>query len=130
MNRPIDLYNPLESFKGLWLVGARETMPPGSLRRAKGIHHLRTTSLRSREGSTLLYTVAENAYSLYRFNDVRFYASDTILYRDGVSVLTGLDGNRLAFVRMPPTLETDISLVPLADYLFVTGGGLVRKIDT
>lgn len=124
----VTLYGPDALFAGLWLTGAKEALPRGYLRRAKGVHHLRTTSLRSRWGSTKLFDLT--AHSLYRFNDVRFQGVGTVLHRDGSSILTGLDGNRLAFVAMPPTTETEVDETALADSLFVAGGGLMRKVDT
>jgi len=123
----VKLYDSEQLFSGLWLAGSPESMPKGALRRAKGLHRLRTTTLRSRWGSTLLHSL--NAHSLSRFNDVRFQGASTSLYRAGSSILSGLDGTRLSFVKMPPTVDVDLTVTPIADYLFVTGGGLVRKVD-
>lgn len=124
----IKLYDSSQLFSGLWITGSPEFMPKGKLRRAKGLHRLRTSTLRSRWGSTLLYSL--DAHSLFRFNDVRFQGAGTVLYRAGTSVLTGLDGTRLSFVKMPPTVDTDLSAIAIADHLFVTGGGLLRKVDS
>ena len=124
----VKLYDSEQLFSGLWLTGSPESMPKGGLRRTKGLHRLRTTTLRSRWGSTLIHSL--NAHSLFRFNDVRFQGVGTILYRAGVSILTGLNGTRLSFVKMPPTVDVDLTVTPIADYLFVTGGGLARKVDS
>lgn len=123
----VKLYDSSQLFSGLWVTGSPEFMPKGKLRRAKGLHRLRATTLRSRWGSTLLHSL--DAHSLFRFNDVRFQGAGAILYRAGASILTGLDGTRLSFVKMPPTVDTDLSAVAIADHLFVTGGGLLRKVN-
>ena len=86
--------------KGLWTVGGKEHTIPGFIRRARGMNAIRTPSLRSRYGSTSLYTLT--AIALTRFNTVRFQATAGNLYRDGVSILAGLNGNRPAFVPFPP----------------------------
>src|SRR3990167_1473295 len=124
----VKLYDSEQLFSGLWLAGSPESMPKGGLRRAKGLHRLRTTTLRSRWGSTLIHSL--NAHSLFRFDDVRFQGVSTELYRAGVSILSGLDGTRLSFVKMPPTVDVDLTVTPIADYLFVTGGGLARKVGS
>ncbi len=124
----VKLFDPAAPFAGLWLTGGKDKVPSGALRRARGIHKFYSNSLRSRQGSTLI--TALDAHSLYRFGDVRFQGSGTILSRAGSSILTGLDGNRLSFLRMPPSLQSTLAATPVADSLFVTGGGLVRKIDS
>lgn len=108
--------------KGLWVAGPRETMPEGTLRRARGVHPVATRSIRTRHGSLSVHSLV-GVHSLFRFGDVRFQGAGTVLYRAGSSILTGLSGARLAFVRMPPTIG-------LEDYLFVTGGGLMRKVGS
>lgn len=108
-----------EFSKGWWPMGPREAMPPGTLRRARGVNAIKTGTLRSRWGTQQLY--AFSAHSLYRFRDVRFQGANTILLRDGVSIKTGLNGRRLRFQRMPTTPGRE-------DYLFVAGGGTVFKV--
>ena len=72
-----------------------------------------------------------NAHSLYRFAGTRFHAVGATLYRANVVLITGgvFDGTPLRYVRMPPTLETDISEIQIADHLFVAGGGALRKVN-
>lgn len=107
--------------KGLWIEGPDDGMPEGTLRRAKGVHPSTRGNIRSRDGSTLLYSL--NAHSLARFDDVRYQGAGTIFYRDGVSIKTGLASNRLTFVAIPPTQG-------VVDSLFVAGGGSLFKVDT
>ena len=106
--------------KGLWSVGGKEHTMAGYIRRAKGLHSIRTPHLRSRDGSTLLYNLT--AHSLFRFNDVQIQAASSSLYRAGATVLSSLDGNRLRFVSMP-------AQPGLNDSLFITGGGQAIKMD-
>ena len=105
---------------GLSLMGPKRTTPPTALRRAVGIHDTNVGSLRSRKGETTLQTLA-GVYTLGRLDSVRFAAAGGTLYRSGVALITGLNGNRLALCKSPPAAN-------LPDYLFVTGGGLSRKI--
>lgn len=107
--------------RGWWPSGPTDTAPKGSLRRATGVHPVRTRSIRSRNGSTLLSTLA--GHSITRFDDHRYVGAGTVLYRDGYSIKTGLDGARLTFLRMPPQVGGD-------DYLFVAGGGDLFKVNT
>ena len=92
----------------------------GYIRRAKGLHAIRTPHLRSRDGSTLLYNLT--AHSLFRFNDVQIQAAGGSLYRAGAVVTSSLNGNRLRFVAMPAQPGLD-------DSLFITGGGQAIKLD-
>lgn len=98
---------------GLWLPGPREELPEGTVRRGRGLHKIQTSSARSRSGSTLLYPL--DSHSLTRFGGVRFQGAGTVFYRDGFSIRPGLSGQRLSFVRMPPTPGKP-------DYLFAAGG--------
>src|SRR5438552_2932728 len=107
---------------GLHLSGAREDGPPGTLRRARGLHQVRTRSARSRAGSTKLYDLT--AHSLFRFDNHRFAGVGIDLFRDGASLGVALSGTRLAFVAIPPTAGK-------SDALFVSGGGrLIKVIDS
>ena len=106
--------------KGLWSVGGKEHTMTGYIRRAKGLHAIRTPQLRSRDGSTLLYNLT--AHSLFRFADVQIQAASSNLYRSGAVVLSSLDGNRLRFAAMP-------AQPGLNDSLFFTGGGQALKLD-
>ncbi len=112
--------------KGLWVAGPRDKNPPGTLRRAKGVSNSHEPHIRSRWGGQELYgssTFAAAPHSLIRFNDTRFQGASTILYRDGTSIRTGLDGTRLYGIAAPPTPG-------ITDYLFVSGGGSLFKVDT
>lgn len=117
--------------RGLWVVSGKEQGPQGGLipaplngfmRRARGMYAIRTPSLRTRDGSTLLFA-SITAIGLFRFNDLRFAVSATTLYRNGVSIQTGLNGGRPAFVSMPPQTG-------LFDWLFLAGTGNLIKVDT
>lgn len=111
--------------KRLHLSAPRDLIPRNALRRATGIHHIKTGSVRSRHGSTQVFSTTSNPHSLFRFNDLRFHgggASSTNLYRDNVSIDSSLDGSRLHFVSMQPTSGVE-------DFLFVAGGGNLLKID-
>ena len=108
--------------KGLWVSGSSDTIPPGALRRARGVHSIPTRSIRSRWGSVVLFSL--DGHSLFRFGDLRFVGAGTQFYRNGVSIKSGLDGNRLAFVRMPPASGV------VKDSLFVAGGGDLFKVDS
>ncbi len=107
--------------KSLWAVGGKEHTMKGFVRRARGAHSIRTPQLRSRDGSTLLYSL--DAHSLFRFADARIQGAGTSLYRNGTAVLSGMTGQRLRFVAMPPQSG-------LQDYLFIAGGGALKKMDS
>ena len=106
---------------GLWISGPVNRTPKGNFRRFRGVHQIRTSSLRSRNGTTQLFAL--DAHSLHRFNDLRFQGAGSVLYRDGVSAQTGLTGTGWSFVRMPPVSGVKLSDAVLADYLFVAGAG-------
>jgi len=107
---------------GLSVSCPPDVLEPNKLRRACGLNAVRTKSMRSRNGSEVLYTYTAPAHSLHRFNGTDFHGVGTVLYRNGVSVLTGLSGATLYFASMPPTLDKE-------DYLFVSGGGALYKVD-
>lgn len=104
----------------LWLNEPKETIPRDALRRARGVHQAKSRSIRSRPGSVFLYNFG--AHSLYRFAGARFQGSSDSLFRNGTSIKSGLSGNRLAFLRMPPTPG-------IVDFLFVAGGGTLFKVS-
>ena len=111
-----------EKNKGLWLNGPREATPKAFWRRQTGSHAIRERELRSRDGTTVDVAVPA-AHSLSRFDDVRFQAAGTTLFRAGVSISTGLDGTPLDLVVSEPRTGTD------AEYLFHCGGGRLEKVD-
>lgn len=98
-------------------------MQAGQIRRGAGGNVLRTISWRSRNGGTRLYHNI-NANSLYRFDGQRFAADATgHFYRNGISIKTGLNGNRLSFAKMPPSVGAQ-------DYLYVGNSGSPFKVDS
>jgi hypothetical protein len=97
------------------LAGGREQGGPGSVRRASGVAPEATTSVLSRWGSELLYPI--DAIQLYYWNGNRYQYDGSNLYSNGVSIMAGFNGERLAFNSMPPQPG-------LQDYLFVLGGGV------
>ena len=109
--------------KGLWINGPRENTPRNFWRRQTGSHAIRERLLRSRDGTTIDSTVAA-AHSLSRFDDVRFQAAGTDLFRAGVSISTGLDGTPLDLIVSEPRTGTD------DEYLFHCGGGRLEKVDS
>lgn len=120
--RPITLFDSAQQYNGLYVSGSPDKTPEQFLRRATGVHLTNNSVLRSRSGSTRISTQTA-VHSLIRFGDVRYWAAGTTLYRNGVSILTGLNGNRLSFARMPPVSGIE-------DYLFITAGGILRKVHT
>jgi hypothetical protein len=121
--------------RGLWLVGPPETNPPQSLRRAKGAAPLRSLALRSRSGTLSFFALP--AHSMTRYNDEYVIGHGTSLSKSvsraiGSEVaITGsavFDSTALTFVQMPPT-TVGLGTVGVADYLFVAGGGDLKKVD-
>lgn len=108
--------------RGLWTIGGNETTMKGYLRRARGAHELRTPSLRSRAGSTELYTT-NDVSAIVKFNgDLYTATSAGVLYRDGVSVHTGITIDPLRFLKMPPQPGID-------DWLFFLNNTTPKKIS-
>ena len=114
--------HPLRSFiKGLWVAGGRDAIPQDALRRATGVHQLRQGVLRSALPSSAKSVISANQY--VRFQGSRYQGQAASLLRDGAIIgASDLDGTRLSFLRMPPQAG-------IADYLFVGGGGALRKVD-
>ncbi len=106
--------------RGLWLMGPRERIPRDALRRARGVHPVKTESVRSRPGSTVLHPL--NAHSLFRFAGSRYQGSGTEFFKDGASVKSGLNGSRLEAIRMSP-------IAGGLDHLLVAGGGAPFKVS-
>ena len=107
--------------KGLWVMPAPDEVPDGGLRRGRGVNALKTSTVRSRNGMSLLQNL--DAHSIMRFADAWYFGAGTVFYKGATSKKTGLNGSRLKFTRMPPSSG-------MADYLFVTGGGSLFKINT
>ncbi len=105
---------------GLYLMGPKRMVPRTSLRRALGVHESNVGQIQSRPGETTLYNLS-TVHSLGRLGTNRFQGAAGNIYRNGVLLLGGNDGNQLTFQKAQPSLG-------LPDYLFLSGGGLSRKI--
>lgn len=107
---------------GLNVNAPRDAMPEGSAPRFEGVSPIVTKSVRSRWGSTTLYSLL--ARSLFRFSGTRFQqigapaevAANRQLLRNGVLLTASLSGQRLSYAVMQVPVGT-------LDYLFVAGGG-------
>lgn len=115
--------NVASVFLGLTLSGPSTGEGPHLLRHARGLHETCLRELRPAPGNTLLYASGANAHTIARFNDKRYFAVGGTLYENGTSILTGLNGSRLTLTRIPPGNTQP-------DQLFVSRGGLLRKIST
>ena len=110
------------------ITGGREYSPtdsggsPISLRIAEGMNPVKTTTLRSRAGSTLI-RANTNAHSLIRFGGRRYAGVGTtfIDVATGNVLKSGLSGNRLNFSKMPAQLGGP-------DYLWVLDGTMPFKM--
>lgn len=116
MKETLDIFD-----KGLAFGPPKDFLQEGYLRRARGMHNLSLGSFKTRPGSSLLHAL--NAHSIVYFADTYHYGVSTILYRELVSIKTGLSGDRLSFAKMPPTAG-------VVDYLFCAGGGDLFKVDS
>lgn len=99
----------------LHLSGGREQTGESALRIASGVAPEGTTSVLSRWGSTQLYAI--DAIQLFYWNGHRYQYDGNILYRDGMTFISGYNGGLLTFLSMPPQPG-------LQDYLFILGGGV------
>lgn len=110
--------------QGLWVAAPADTTPAGAVRRGRGL--VRPTPgvhARSRWGAASVVSLAGAPHSAARFADSRYAGVGTTLTRDGASIATGLSGARLTFAAMSPT-------VGVADYLYVAGGGVLKKVSS
>ena len=110
--------------RGLWLIGGKEKTVDGFLRRTKGMHRLRTPSLRSRNGMTLVQSAANPVLWIIRYDGDLYYITGTApfsLYNAGSLVYTE---NKVieGFIKLPPQQGQ-------VDSLFLAYGGGV-KVDT
>lgn len=113
--------NIREFNKRLWLSGGRDQLPAGAMRRCVGAAPELTRSLVSRWGSTSLHD-GISAISLTKYNGIRYQYNGSNLYKAGISIDSGYNGGRLAWVKAPPAFG-------LSNYLFLTGGGKLKKVD-
>src|SRR5216117_4368783 len=80
---------------GLVPSGPREDIHENALRRARGIWPVRTPSIRSRNGTSLIDTIPNDGFggavhSFFRFREERFYGAGVSLYRSSGGILTNL----------------------------------------
>lgn len=118
--------------RGLWLNVAADAIPDGGARRAKNIDPVKSFSVRSRKGQTLV--LAQIAKALYRFVDARYAHVGTELLRNGVAItpltVGPLDGefgsfaaaDRLKFANMQAGEA-------IKDFLFVANGGDIFELN-
>lgn len=107
--------------KRLWLASGRDQVPQGAMRRCSGAAQDPGESVYSRYGSSLLYPIGD-VISLTKYNQVQYQYDGSTLYQAGFVKDTGYNGGRLTFVNAPPQEG-----VP--DYMFLTGGGKLKKLD-
>jgi len=108
---------------GLYLSGADDKLPQGTMRRYRGLHPLSTGSLLSRDGSAKHSTVLSPVHSLVYFNSLWYIGNSTVLCEDDTTIIiTGLSGNALSFAIMAPVAGG-------VDALFIAGGGTLYKVD-
>lgn len=115
--------------RGIDLGPPKYSLPDGALRRLAGASRFSGPAIHVRPGSDLWrrdvdgasISVAD-AHSMH-YNDQniigqedRYVGAGTVLYIDGNSAITGLDGTRLAFVTMPRHPGEQ-------NYIYFTGGG-------
>jgi len=115
--------------KGLFVVGARDAVPDGSLRRAGGVNPIRTGSARSRWGSIVSFTSLP-ATSCIAFgpngSTDQHYFGDAAgnLYYGNHIIDTGYSRNtQFSFVKAPPQLQDQ-------DYLLLSNRGKLTKVDS
>jgi len=109
------------------MVGGKETTMQSFVRRARGMHEVRTPSSRSRNGSTQLYTT-NGIVSITKFNGDYYFTDGTSLYKNGTSVFTAGGGGNItphSFLKLPPQPG-------VADQLFFLCSGTEanKKINT
>lgn len=99
---------PFRQFnKGLWLSPSVDEMPQGTLRRARGIHPLSSMSLRSRDGSAELYTLA-NVHTIGYFADSWVAGASTVFYYAGAQLYTTFTETDVAADRVTVAASTII----------------------
>lgn len=111
--------------KGLWTIGGKESTMQGYLRRTRGMHAIRTPSLRSRSGSTELYTT-DGVTAITQFAGDDFYLAGTTLYKNGTGTFSASSSiNTGVFLKLPPQPGQ-------ADQMFFLCDGTTdnRKIDS
>jgi hypothetical protein len=111
----------------LWLSSGRDTIPPNALRRCVGSAPEPEALVKSRWGSTLRFSVP-NVISMGCFTNAHYLYDGANLWAAALNDVTahiidvGYNGQRATFVMAPPA-------VGLPDYLFMIGGGKLKKVD-
>jgi hypothetical protein len=105
---------------GLHLGGGADEIPASHVRRNRGIHPLSDKLFKSRNGSTQLHAL-NNVHSLIYYKDTWYSAASTLFYKEATQIKSGLSGDRLSFVKMPPTAGIE-------DHLFCAGGDELFKV--
>ncbi len=105
---------------GLHLGGGADEIPINHVRRNRGIHPLADKIFKSRNGSTQLHAL-NDVHSLIYYKDVWYSGASTLLYKEATQIKSGLSGDRLSFVKIPP-------VAGIEDYLFATGGDELFKV--
>lgn len=90
------------------------------LRRARGVHPIKTNSLRSRPGNLLVNNVV-NSNSMCMFNGKLYQFAANQLYVDGAAI-KNIVGDYLSFLQAPPTSGK-------RDELFISNGDALWKVD-
>ena len=111
-----------QSTQGLWLRGDADHIPLDALRRNTGVQGRLQTHITSRDGSTSVAT--KNAHSLVEFGSEWYIGESGNVFSvtEATNVITGLNGNRLTFAKMAPASG-------VKDFLFIAGGGSLKKIE-
>jgi len=107
--------------RGLHLSTPLELTPPGYLRRAKSIGPLSTASVKSRDGSALIFAQTCHSASYFIDHWVSGYSTSIAIGNGWIN--SAQDGSRLSMTPMPPTAG-------IKDQLFICGGAELVKIDS
>lgn len=119
----VELWKPGIKYLGIVAAGGKDTAPPGSLRRAIGVHRIYDGILRSRPGSDAHANSTSNVSRPVVFDGNLYYVKSSNLYRNGsVISATGLYGEVL-YARMPVNIGK-------VDYLFVASASPMVKVST
>ena len=117
----IELWKPGAKYLGLVTAGGKDTGPPGSLRRAKGVQRIYDGVLRSRFGSTAHANSTSGAQFPVVFNGNLHFYKNSEFYRLGSVIRSSLGGSFPVYAKMAVNAG-------MPDYLFVTGAGDMFKV--
>ena len=105
--------------KYLHLSLPADEIPVNALRRARGVHRVKTLSARSRFGTERVATVP--AVTLTSFLNNLYVFTGISLDLNNTSILT-ISGSALSFLSFPPVSNK-------RDYLFISNGNALYKMD-